>query len=151
MAIGFARMHGIVLLENFRWPYLARDLASFWQRWHISLSTWIRDYVYIALGGGRRGPLRKSFNGLLAFAICGLWHGAGWNFLVWGLYHGIGLAICSSYRTLLGSYGQALAARLERHPPAAWALTMLYVGIGWLFFFFPLPQALKMIQSLIGV
>jgi alginate O-acetyltransferase complex protein AlgI len=150
MAIGFARMHGIVLPENFRWPYLARDLASFWQRWHISLSTWIRDYVYIPLGGGRRGPVRKAVNGLAAFALCGLWHGAGWNFLVWGLYHGIGLAVCSSYRNLPGGAGRGLAARFERYPHLAWALTLFYVAIGWLFFFYPLGQALHMLELLLG-
>src|SRR5262245_7938054 len=93
IAIGFARMHGIRLCENFNWPYLAMNLSEFWRRWHISLSTWIRDYVYVALGGNRHGLVRKVANGLIAFALCGLWHGAGWNFIVWGLYHGAGLAI----------------------------------------------------------
>jgi alginate O-acetyltransferase complex protein AlgI len=150
MAIGFARMHGIVLSENFRWPYLARDLASFWQRWHISLSTWIRDYVYIPLGGGRCGPVRKALNGLMAFALCGLWHGAGWNFLLWGCYHGIGLAVCSTYRGLLGPVGRGLGNRFERYPQLAWALTLLYVGVGWLFFFYPVERSLEMIRLLVG-
>jgi alginate O-acetyltransferase complex protein AlgI len=151
MAIGFGRMHGIVLPENFNWPYLATSLTAFWHRWHISLSTWIRDYIYIALGGGRGGLVRKVGNGLLAFTICGLWHGAGWNFLVWGLYHGVGLALCSSYRVLLGRPGQALARRLERHGPVAWLGTLLYVWVGWLFFFYPLPQAWRMLKLLFGV
>jgi alginate O-acetyltransferase complex protein AlgI len=77
MAIGFARLMGIRLPENFNWPYLATSVGDFWRRWHISLSTWIRDYVYIPLGGSRHGPLRKAGNALVAFALCGLWHGAG--------------------------------------------------------------------------
>src|SRR5436305_594776 len=104
---------------------------SIWQRWHISLSTWIRDYVYIPLGGGRCGPVRKALNGLAAFALCGLWHGAGWNFLIWGCYHGIGLAVCSTYRSLLGPVGRGLGNRFDRYPQVAWALTLLYVGVGW--------------------
>jgi alginate O-acetyltransferase complex protein AlgI len=151
MAIGFARMHGIVLLENFRWPYLARNLADFWHRWHISLSTWIRDYVYIPLGGGRCGPLRKCFNGLFAFALCGLWHGAGWNFLIWGVYHGVGLAICTNYRKALGPAGQALGARFDRHPQLAWLLTLVYAMVGWLFFFYPAHDAWRMLKSLGGL
>jgi alginate O-acetyltransferase complex protein AlgI len=151
MAIGFARMHGVVLPENFAWPYLATSITDFWHRWHVSLSTWIRDYVYIALGGGRCGVARKVANGLLAFGICGLWHGAGWNFLVWGLYHGVGLAVCSNYRAALGPVGRALGERLQRHAPVGWVLTLLYVGVGWVFFFYPLPKALAMIKLLLGV
>jgi alginate O-acetyltransferase complex protein AlgI len=151
MAIGFARMHGIAVPENFNWPYLATSPVAFWHRWHISLSTWIRDYIYIALGGSRSGVFRKIVNGLLAFTICGLWHGAGWNFLVWGLYHGAGLAVCSNYRALLGRLGQALGRRLEQHSQVAWLLTLLYVWIGWLFFFYPVRQALAMLKLLFGV
>lgn len=151
MAIGFAQMHGIRLPENFNFPYLATSLTDFWHRWHISLSSWIRDYIYIALGGSRKGLVRKVVNGLLAFGICGLWHGAGWNFLVWGLYHGVGLAINSSYRNLLGRRGQAIAAWMEQHPVFGWMVTMLFVGVGWLFFFYPLPVAWKMLQLLFGM
>jgi len=151
MAVGFSRMHGIRLPENFNWPYLAYNLPEFWRRWHISLSLWIRDYVYILLGGNRCGMSRKIANGLLAFGLCGLWHGAGWNFLVWGLYHGAGLAVATSYRSLLGRAGDELSGWLNRHPQFAWALTMLYVAIGWLFFFYPLKQAVKMTGQLFGV
>jgi alginate O-acetyltransferase complex protein AlgI len=148
MAIGFARMHGIRLPANFNWPYLAENLSDFWKRWHISLSSWIRDYIYIVLGGNRVGPVRKVLNGLLAFAICGLWHGAGWHFLAWGLYHGAGLAVCSGYRRILGTAGDRLAAVLARHRVLSWGLTMLYVSIGWLFFFYPVKDALRMIRVL---
>jgi alginate O-acetyltransferase complex protein AlgI len=150
MAIGFARMHGIRLPENFRWPYLATGLADFWRRWHVSLSLWIRDYIYIALGGSRCGLGRKVVNGLVAFGLCGLWHGAGWNFLVWGLYHGLGLAVAASYRPLLGRAGDEIAVRLERYPHVSWLLTLLFVAIGWLFFFYPLKTAWAMIGQLFG-
>jgi alginate O-acetyltransferase complex protein AlgI len=148
MAIGFARMHGIALPANFNWPYLAENLADFWRRWHISLSSWIRDYIYIVLGGNRGGTFRKVLNGLTAFAICGLWHGAGWNFLFWGLYHGIGLAVCSTYRRVLGAAGIRVAGLLERHRVLPWGMTMVYVGVGWLFFFYPVKDALRMIRLL---
>ncbi len=150
MAVGFARMHGIRLPENFNWPYLATNVAGFWHRWHMSLSLWIRDYVYIALGGGRCGTPRKIANGLLAFGICGLWHGAGWNFLVWGLYHGVGLALGSNYRALLGRPGRSLGDWFDHNRVVAWLLTMLFVFVGWLFFFYPLPVALDMIRLLFG-
>ncbi len=150
MAIGFARMLGIRLPENFWFPYLARSPADFWRRWHISLSTWIRDYVYIPLGGNRRGPVRKVANGLLAFSLCGLWHGAAWNMIVWGLYHGAGLAITSGVPALVERSGVRMQTTLRRMWPLAWLGTMLFVGVGWLFFFYPLPQAWMMLRLLVA-
>jgi alginate O-acetyltransferase complex protein AlgI len=148
MAIGFSRMMGIALPQNFNWPYLATSIQDFWQRWHISLSTWIRDYVYIPLGGNRLGHARRIFNGLFAFALCGLWHGAAWNFILWGLWHGLGLAICSSYRKTLGPVGKAIGALFDRAPIVSWALTMVFVGIGWLLFFYPAKDAMRMTMLL---
>ncbi|MBS1954402.1 MAG: MBOAT family protein [Cyanobacteria bacterium SZAS-4] len=148
MAIGLAQMLGIHLPANFNWPYLAKNIQDFWQRWHISLSTWIRDYVYIPLGGNRLGPARRIVNGLLAFALCGLWHGAAWNFVFWGLYHGVGLAVCSSYRKALGPVGRLTGTLFDRFSLVSWAVTMLYVGIGWLLFFYPLNTALQMTRLL---
>ena len=150
IAIGLARMFGITLPENFRWPYLARDLQEFWQRWHISLSTWIRDYIYIPLGGSRLGVARKIINGFIVFALCGLWHGAAWNFILWGVFHGAGLAICGNYRLLLGRWALASESFFERFPPLSWAITTAYVWFGWLLFFYPLPQAWKMAASLVS-
>lgn len=88
MAIGMARMMGFRLLENFNAPYTAVNFTDFWRRWHISLSTWIRDYIYIPLGGGRRSRMRTYCNLSLCFLLCGLWHGANWTYILWGLYHG---------------------------------------------------------------
>jgi alginate O-acetyltransferase complex protein AlgI len=147
IAIGCARMLGIALPENFNWPYAARTLQDFWQRWHISLSSWIRDYVYIPLGGNRRGPLRRIVNGLLAFALCGLWHGPAWNFIVWGLYHGAGLAVSSGYRHLPG-VGPLVGGAMDKEPAAGWLLTQCFVCVGWLIFFYPLPEAFRMIRLL---
>lgn len=148
MAIGFALMLGIRLPANFNWPYMASSITDFWRRWHISLSLWIRDYIYIPIGGSRQGTLRKVCNGLLAFAICGLWHGAAWNFLVWGIYHGAGLAICSSYRKVGGRFGRALAGWFACNRIVSWGLTLLFVNVGWLFFFYPVPTALRMLRLL---
>jgi len=148
IAIGLARMFGITLSENFRWPYLAKNLPEFWQRWHISLSTWIRDYIYIPLGGSRHGVTRKIINGFIVFALCGLWHGAAWNFILWGVFHGAGLAICGNYRQLLGRFGANAGMFFDRCPPLSWVITTVYVWLGWLLFFYPMPQAWKMATSL---
>jgi len=93
MAIGLGRMFGFRFLENFNYPYISQSIREFWQRWHISLSTWFRDYLYIPLGGNRKGALRMYSNLVTVFFLCGLWHGASWNFVIWGLIHGLFLVI----------------------------------------------------------
>jgi alginate O-acetyltransferase complex protein AlgI len=148
IAIGLAQMMGIALPENFRWPYLATSVAEFWRRWHISLSSWIRDYVYIPLGGSRRGVARRMLNGLIAFGLVGLWHGPAWNFVLWGVYHGVGLAVCSNYAAVLGAPGRGLAAVFARWPLLGWALTMIFVFAGWVLFFYPLDEALHLLKLL---
>lgn len=150
IAIGLARMMGIEIPANFNWPYLATSVRDFWQRWHISLSTWIRDYIYIPLGGSRRGQFFRLLNATIAFAICGLWHGAAWHFVLWGIYHGAGLIVSSTYRKALGKPGAALGKLFDRLPVLAWALTMLFVAFGWLLFFYPLNRALYMARLLMG-
>jgi len=101
MAIGIGRILGLRILENFNLPYSARSVRDFWRRWHISLSTWFRDYLYIPLGGSRRGPLRTAFNLGTVFLLCGLWHGASWTFVLWGCLHGacMGIEHFSTVRT----------------------------------------------------
>jgi alginate O-acetyltransferase complex protein AlgI len=89
IAIGLARVMGIDLRENFRWPYLSRNIAEFWRRWHISLSTWLRDYLFVSIGGLRHGAARSFANAMLLFFLVGLWHGAGARFIVWGLWIGV--------------------------------------------------------------
>ncbi len=125
MAIGLGHMFGFTFLENFQYPYIASSIREFWRRWHISLSTWFRDYLYIPLGGNQRGAARTYLNLLIVFFLCGLWHGASWTFVVWGLYHGVFLVI---ERTRVGRVLDALWAPL-RH-----CYVLLVVLIGWCLF-----------------
>jgi alginate O-acetyltransferase complex protein AlgI len=125
MAIGLAMMFGFRFPENFNFPYMATSIRDFWRRWHISLSTWFRDYVYLPLGGNRVGTFRSYFNLVLIFFLCGLWHGASWKFVFWGLYHGFFLVL---ERTKAGSF-------LERVPNIAkHAYVLLTCTIGWVLF-----------------
>ena len=93
MAIGIGKMFGFEFPENFNYPYLSKSITEFWRRWHITLSSWFRDYVYIPLGGNRKGPIRKCINLMIIFLLTGFWHGASWNFVVWGVIHGIFVVI----------------------------------------------------------
>lgn len=93
MAIGLGSIFGFKFLENFNYPYSANSIQDFWRRWHISLSTWFRDYLYIPLGGSRRSNINTYFNLITVFVLCGLWHGANWTFIVWGAWHGIFLIL----------------------------------------------------------
>jgi D-alanyl-lipoteichoic acid acyltransferase DltB (MBOAT superfamily) len=124
MAIGSALLFALVLPENFNRPYLAVSLRDFWRRWHISLSKFLRDYLYIPLGGSRGGVPRYIFATLATMGICGLWHGAGWTYVAWGLWHGAGLIVCRGW--------QSLGRPLPR--PVAWLLTMAFVLVGWVIF-----------------
>ena len=125
MAIGLGRMFGFHFLENFNYPYISLSVTEFWRRWHISLSTWFRDYVYIPLGGNRVSRGKWVRNILVVWGLTGLWHGADWNFLLWGLYYGVLLLI---EKLWLGKY-------LERLPKALrWLLCMVIVCIGWVMF-----------------
>lgn len=125
MAIGLARMFGFKLLENFNMPYLATNFTDFWRRWHISLSTWIREYLYYPLGGNRYGILRTYSNLWICFLISGLWHGANWNFVIWGAYNGFFLVLDK-----LGWLG------ISNYLPRAInvALTFIFVMFGWVIF-----------------
>ena len=125
MAIGLGRMFGFRFPENFRWPYIAASVQEFWRRWHISLSNWFRDYLYVPLGGNRATPPRMYRNLVTVFFLCGLWHGASWNFVVWGLYHGSFLV---AERVGLGAALKRLWAPLQH------VYLMLAVMIGWVFF-----------------
>lgn len=125
MAIGLGRMFGFNLPENFNFPYAARSIRDFWRRWHMSLSQWLRDYLYIPLGGNRCTPSRHYLNLVIVFLLCGLWHGANWTFAVWGLWYGIFLIL---ERTGLGR-------ALERAPrPFQHGYAILVVMLGWVFF-----------------
>ncbi len=125
MAIGLGRMFGFTFLENFNLPYVAESVRDFWRRWHISLSGWFRDYLYIPLGGNRVAPWRAGFNLFAVFTLCGLWHGAAWTYVLWGLYHGIFLA--AEHFGL----GKPIA-KLWR--PLRHAYALVAVLIGWVLF-----------------
>jgi alginate O-acetyltransferase complex protein AlgI len=111
LAIGCAKWFGFELPRNFNFPYLSANIAEFWKRWHITLSTWMRDYLYIGLGGSRRGTLRTSLNLLATMTLCGLWHGASWNYVLWGFYNGVLLMLHRIYDRALA--GQEWAERLR--------------------------------------
>ena len=125
MAIGLARIMGFRLLENFNAPYMSESFTEFWRRWHISLSTWIRDYLYIPLGGSHISPRRTYFNLWLCFLICGIWHGAKWTFVVWGIYHGSFLI----FEKLCWLKYQKYVPR-----PLNVMMTFFFVMIGWSIF-----------------
>ncbi len=125
MAIGLAKMFGIDFIENFQYPYIAQSLTEFWRRWHISLSTWFRDYLYIPLGGNRKGSVRTYGNLLIVFLLCGLWHGASWTFALWGLFHGLFLVL-----ERLG-----LSRRLDSSwKPVRHIYTLIVIAAGWVLF-----------------
>ncbi len=125
MAIGLGLMIGIYFPLNFNYPYMAQSITEFWRRWHITLSTWFRDYLYIPLGGSRAGAYRTYFNLMVVFLLCGLWHGAKWTFVVWGLYHGFFLIL---ERAGLASALSRIGFEY-RH-----LYTILVVTVGWVLF-----------------
>lgn len=125
MAIGLGRMFGFEFLENFNYPYIGQSIQNFWRRWHISLSTWFRDYLYIPLGGNKKGAARTYVNLLIVFFLTGLWHGASWNFVIWGMFHGFFLVI-----ERLG--GLHLINKMWR--PFRHIYTLIIVLVGWVFF-----------------
>jgi alginate O-acetyltransferase complex protein AlgI len=143
MAIGTARMIGYRLPENFDMPYLSGNIAEFWRRWHITLSSWLRDYLYIPLGGNRKGPGRTYLNLALTMLLGGLWHGASWNFIIWGALHGVGLA---AHRALRRGSSHAVPWALSA------PLTFLFVMLCWVpFRCVGLDQSLTMWRGLFGM
>jgi alginate O-acetyltransferase complex protein AlgI len=131
LAVGCAKFFGFELPRNFDFPYRAASIADFWKRWHISLSAWMRDYLYIPLGGNRKGPVRTYANLVMTMTLCGLWHGASWNYVAWGFYNGVLLALHRLYDRALR--GRAWAERLRGRPAyhlAAVGGTFLLVAVG---------------------
>jgi alginate O-acetyltransferase complex protein AlgI len=140
MAIGLAFLLGFTFPKNFDYPYISQSITEFWRRWHMSLSSWFRDYVYIPLGGNRHGQAQTVRNLLIVFFLTGFWHGAAWRFIVWGLYHGAFLMLERF------GFGRALerAPRVLRH-----AYAVLVVIVGWVFFRADsLPQALRYLATM---
>jgi len=125
MAIGLGKMFGFVFRENFNYPYIADSVTDFWRRWHISLSVWFREYVYIPLGGNRKGKGRMIFNLFAVWFLTGMWHGAGWNFILWGLYYGVLLCL---EKLVLNKFLEKIPVWIRR------VITFIIVMFGWLLF-----------------
>ena len=143
IAIGSARSMGFDLMTNFNKPYFAKSVEEFWKRWHISLSTWFRDYLYIPLGGNRHGVLRRYVNLTIIFLVSGIWHGAGWNFVLWGALHAAFVVIELVYRS---RFGKAMIPDFLKM-----ILTFFVVSIAWIFFRTPTTeQSFGIIEMLFG-
>ncbi len=141
MAIGLGKMLGFRLPENFDHPYMSSSVAVFWRRWHMTLGTWFREYLYIPLGGNRRGKARTILNLAIVWMATGIWHGASWNFLLWGAWFGL-LLILERF-----VWGKAL----ERHPAWGHIYTLLALAVSWVFFSFPsLPEMGRYLASMAG-
>ena len=142
MAIGMGRIFGFHFDENFKYPYICKSITEFWRRWHISLSSWFRDYVYIPLGGNRKGKTRQCINIMIVWSLTGFWHGASWNFMIWGAYFGVLLLIEKL----------VLLNKLEKAPSAVQHLyAVALVAIGWgIFYFEDFASLGKFFKSLIG-
>ena len=160
MAIGLGRMFGFRFPENFRWPYIAESITEFWRRWHISLSTWFRDYLYIPLGGNRVSPARRYRNLVTVFFLCGLWHGASWNFVIWGLWHGSFLVIERVTKSPTRPFTNSPTHQLSNSPTLgvmAWPIwphvyTLAVVIVGWVFFRAEtLPSAMAFLKAMAGL
>ena len=133
IAIGSAKLMGVELMENFNLPYFAKSISDFWSRWHISLSTWFRDYLYIPLGGNRVKRIRNYLNLMIVFIVSGLWHGANWTFILWGMLHGTYLIIEKIVKNILGRVGK-LRANIKIPLFFKQIFVFLLVLIGWVFF-----------------
>lgn len=142
MAIGLGHMFGFRFLENFNYPYISKSITEFWRRWHISLSTWFRDYVYIPLGGNRVGVWKHIRNILVVWMLTGIWHGASWNFVLWGLYYGVLLLI---EKFVLGKYLKKLPGVFQH------IYCMFFVMLGWnLFVFDDMSAGISFARALFG-
>lgn len=129
MARGVAQVIGINIMENFKCPYFATNIQEFWRRWHISLTSWFRDYLYIPLGGNRKGEFRKQLNILIVFIVSGLWHGASWNYIIWGGMHGVMQIIHNIFKKIVKVKEQNFSAKLRNG-----VFTFGFVTVAWLFF-----------------
>lgn len=136
IALGISQMLGIHLKDNFEQPYLATTIKDFWRRWHISLTSWFRDYLYIPLGGNRKGTLRKYVNVAIVFAVSGLWHGASWNFIVWGMLHGVYQIVESIIEPWIRKLNEVLRVRTDNfsYRFGQWIVTFSLVNFAWIFF-----------------
>lgn len=154
IAIGTAEILGIRLMENFNAPYLSRSVGEFWRRWHISLSTWFRDYLYIPLGGNRKGTVRKYMNLMITFAVSGLWHGAGWSYIMWGLINGFYQVIGDILKPLRKKAAEILQMDMSLfcNKLLSTIITFILIDISWIFFRADgFADAIEIIRSILTV
>jgi alginate O-acetyltransferase complex protein AlgI len=152
MALGISRVVNLRLPANFLSPYKATSIIDFWRRWHVSLSSFLRDYLYVPLGGNRKGPWRTRINMFLTMLLGGLWHGAGWTFVLWGAFHGALLVLNHTWRNLAGSQGAAAQSSARVARMGGGVLTFILVLLGWtLFRSADLDTALRMLRGLCGL
>ncbi len=152
MAIGLARLFGIRLPLNFFSPYKATSIIDFWRRWHMTLSRFLRDYVYFSLGGNKKGPSRRHINLMITMLLGGLWHGAGWTFVVWGGLHGLYLVVNHAWRRVYGWTGMRPGAFGVLGPICAWTTTFMSVVVAWVFFRAEsLEGAVLMLSGMVGL
>jgi alginate O-acetyltransferase complex protein AlgI len=163
IAIGISKLFGYGIIENFDHPYWRTNLQQFWRSWHISLTSLIMEYVYIPLGGSRKGKIRTALNTIAAFLVSGLWHGAAWHFMVWGGVHGVGLVIVRLWRSTIAAASERFSwlGRALEHPAGVvlgrvtgWVVTFNFVAFVWVLFAAPTGEALvvyKRIFSLVGL
>lgn len=148
LIIGLGLLVGFKLPENFNNPYFATSISEFWRRWHMSLSYWIRDYLYIPLGGNRKGVVRKCLNILAAMSICGLWHGLSWHYLLWGLYHGALLSV----ESLMSHFGFSPLKKLFPmvYRPIKVVSTFILVTFGWLLFKYSMSDFVVYVKGMVS-
>ena len=149
IAIGSARLFGYEIMENFNWPYLQRNLSLFWKNWHITLTGWFIEYIFIPLGGSRVSFPRILFNTLVVMAVTGIWHGAAWHFMGWGLFHGLGLIAWRIYGMTIGKkigsrWGDSLPVKI-----ISTFITFHYVVLGWVFFATGIRQSLHVVAKML--
>lgn len=149
IAIGCARLFGYDIMENFNWPYFQRNLSLFWKNWHMTLTSWFTQYIFIPLGGSRVSFPRVAVNTLIVMAVTGLWHGASWHFMVWGIYHGIGLIAWRVYGLSIGR----LTGKGFRNSKIVLIIstfgTFHFVVVGWVFFATGLTQSLHVVSKML--
>jgi hypothetical protein len=152
MAIGLSRLFGVVLPLNFHSPYKAVNIIAFWRRWHMTLSRFLRDYLYIPLGGNRRGPARRYAGVMITMVLGGLWHGAGWTFVLWGTLHGVYLMINHGWRALRRSWGHDIEHTTRWGRACGCLITFTAVVIGWVLFrSADLGAAVAMLKAMAGL
>lgn len=150
MAIGLSWMFNVRLPFNFNSPYRATNISDFWRRWHMSLSQFLRDYLYIALGGNRKGVIRRYANLIATMVLGGLWHGSSWSFIIWGFLHGLYLGVNHGFRAICGPVLTAILDRSRLFGVASWLLTMLAVIMAWVLFRAETLQgASRILQSMV--